>query len=155
MSTITTTFKAPVMNFKLATNFGKSWKEAADRIEFEKDFDCFEMSKYENETLGAHHFKSPGKYNPPIGFYAQVSCASVAASDLRHLVGKDGYYIDVMTLRSEVDYIWLNKERRVFEIYSEVESSLADAERRCHERVTHVNDRSASFTELNEYEGED
>jgi hypothetical protein len=159
MSTIHTEMK-----FNLIENTGMTWRNVVnksetrveDTFDFNIDFEKFlmeaERAKYEFDTLGPHHFRTPGKYNPPIGYYTQISCASVAKRDYKHLVGGDGYFIDVMTYRSAVDYIWLNKEKKIFEIFSEVEGSLENAKERLLEKIAFVNGISAEFEELNSFE---
>ena len=59
---------------------------------------------------------TPGIYNPPIGFYNQIKL-NLTKSEMRQLVGKNGCNFKYITRKFNLNYIWLNKETNIIEIW--------------------------------------
>lgn len=61
-------------------------------------------------------FPTPGSYNPPNTHYTQIQC-SVKPKNIGQLVGVNGKAFIAITRCARVDYIWINKERNIIEIW--------------------------------------
>jgi len=92
-----------------------------------------------NEYFKEKNFKfpTPGSYNPPPNTnYTQVQC-SVKPKNIGHLVGDHGKAFIAITEQSGVEYIWINKETKIIEIWGH-EDNFPDARRRLVKRMKHI-----------------
>ena len=78
-------------------------------------------------------------YNPPVGFYSQVSVPSFV--NIPKLIGKNGANFKWITRKSGVSYIWHDRSRRVIEVWSSFRRNIPIALDILHQRIaSHAND---------------
>jgi hypothetical protein len=88
------------------------------------------------------NYKIPesGKYNPPIAHYSEVEC-SLDPDNVKKLIGRNGYYFNIITKSSKVNYIWYDNKRHVVEIWGPMDC-LADAKNRIIKRMSMILSKS-------------
>lgn len=74
--------------------------------------------------MGAYTVRRMAPYDPPNAFYTEVRIPEYI--DVLKFMGRGGYHLKTITERSGTQYIWLDMERRVVEIWGR-ESRLASA----------------------------
>lgn len=79
---------------------------------------------------------SPGLYNPPIAHYSEVKC-DLPEDLIKKLIGRNGYYFNVITKVSKVNYLWFDNQRKVIEIWGPM-IHLENAKRRLIERMARL-----------------
>jgi polyribonucleotide nucleotidyltransferase len=63
------------------------------------------------------HFNTPGIYNPPKKSQCtQIEC-SVKPENIGKLIGQKGKIFNAITRCARVDYIWINNDKNVIEIW--------------------------------------
>lgn len=82
------------------------------------------------------HRNPTGYYNPPITHYSEVKC-DLSNDQIRKLIGRNGYYFNVITKKSKVSYLWFDNQRKVIEIWGPI-IHLESAKRRLIDRMARV-----------------
>lgn len=84
-------------------------------------------------------YPSPGIYNPPtVGNKCKKIRLTILPKNIGAVIGKQGYYFNVITYVSNASYIWYDKEKQVIEVWGENDAIINDAERRLIERMDSV-----------------
>jgi hypothetical protein len=76
-------------------------------------------------------------YNPPIGFYSQVSIPDYV--NIRHLIGYNGCNFKYITNKSGVSYIWHDRVRHVIEVWSSYRRAIPIAVDMLNKRISQFN----------------
>mgnify|MGYP001365383636 CR=1 FL=1 len=76
------------------------------------------------------------RYNPPISHYAEIKC-DLTKDLVRKLIGKNGYFFNVITKASKVKYLWYDNLRKVIEIWGPM-SCIAEAKNRLSDRMQRI-----------------
>lgn len=84
-----------------------------------------------------HDAETPSAiYDPPISHYAEIKC-DLAKDLVRKLIGKNGYFFNIITKASRVKYLWYDNIRKVIEIWGPM-SNLAEAKNRLSDRMQRI-----------------
>jgi len=79
---------------------------------------------------------SISSYNPPSAHYSQVTC-DMSDKQIKKLIGKNGFYFNVITKASKVNYLWFDNQRKVIEIWGPMDH-LEDAKKRLITRMQDI-----------------
>tara|TARA_B100000405_G_scaffold162409_1_gene113369 strand:- start:84 stop:389 length:306 start_codon:yes stop_codon:yes gene_type:complete len=90
----------------------------------------------DNDTIMIDAENKSGQYNPPVAHYTQVKC-NLQDELIRKLIGKNGYYFNIITRASKVNYLWYDNQRKVIEVWGPM-NRLADAKTRISERIRKI-----------------
>lgn len=84
----------------------------------------------------AVHTNSSSSYNPPNAHYSEVKC-DLSDQQIKKLIGKNGYFFNVITKAAKVSYLWFDNQRKVIEIWGPM-NHLENAKRRLIDRMEHI-----------------
>lgn len=92
------------------------------------------MIEATDASLPLHHTNST--YNPPNTHYSEVKC-DLSDQQIKKLIGKNGYFFNVITKAAKVNYLWFDNQRKVIEIWGPM-IHLENARRRLIDRMERI-----------------
>lgn len=91
---------------------------------------------YTTQQHTTHDDTKTSSYNPPNAHYSEVKC-DLSQQQIKKLIGKNGYFFNVITKAAKVNYLWFDNQRQVIEIWGPM-IHLENAKRRLIDRMEHV-----------------
>lgn len=83
-----------------------------------------------------HDTPRASSYNPPNTHYSEVKC-DLSDQQIKKLIGKNGYFFNVITKAAKVNYLWFDNQRKVIEIWGPM-IHLENAKRRLIDRMDRI-----------------
>ena len=83
-----------------------------------------------------HNTPHTSSYNPPNTHYSEVKC-DLSDQQIKKLIGKNGYFFNAITKAAKVNYLWLDNQRKVIEIWGPM-IHLENAKRRLIDRIERI-----------------
>ena len=90
------------------------------------------MNKQEQSNIG--------RYNPPIAHYTEIKC-DLEENQIKRLIGRNGFFFNIITKASKVNYLWYDNQRRTIEIWGPM-GCLAEAKTRLLDRIERISNSS-------------
>tara|TARA_B100001564_G_C20133109_1_gene443242 strand:+ start:65 stop:379 length:315 start_codon:yes stop_codon:yes gene_type:complete len=76
------------------------------------------------------------KYDPPVAHYTEIKC-NLNGELIKKLIGKNGYFFNIITKAAKVNYLWYDNQRQTIEIWGPM-NRLADAKTRLSDRIERI-----------------